>query len=75
MVSGDAKSSGSSSSSPAAAAAAPAASAANNYAAAAAAPAVSAAPVVPEKVYEGTVQTVWETVDEWTTVYDYQKRK
>lgn len=39
-------------------------------AAAPAAPATTAAPVAPAPVYEGAVQTVWETVDVWTTVYN-----
>ena len=47
----------------------------NNKAAAAAAPATTAAPVAPIPVYEGVVQTLWETVDVWTTIWDTKERR
>jgi len=82
MVEGDAKSSGDYSkpasdySVNAAAAPAPAAPApVADYAAPAAPPATTPAPVVPQKVYEGAVETVWETVDVWTTVWDSKSRR
>lgn len=38
-------------------------------------PATTPAPVVPQAVYEGAVETVWETVDVWTTIWDSKRRR
>jgi hypothetical protein len=55
--------------------AAPVVAAAAPVAPAAAPPATTPAPVVPQAVYEGAVETVWETIDVWTTVWDSKRRR